>query len=717
MKKRFILCGIVSVFFIMLSIVCALATTDGLSVLSAKDNHWNYSQEIIITENAGKILKDYPVPVRLNSSNFNFSKAKSDGSDIRFYSDNKTINYWIETWNSKNEEAVIWVKVPALPANGNSLILMKYGNAGVVAASNGKKTFDLFDGFDDSTSSELYWNTKSAGGGMVKFGNGICKVLAPVVHAYDSSAIYSKDSFDINSMFVVKRMKVTTGTDNRGPLLRQGFIDQIDSGTNEIRHETEFANESRVSWETVYRNQRYNPYDLTDVFVPERNWYVSEIAWFEENDTRKIAWFKNGVRELGMDYASNDFITNSPMHIYLYAASYPDSSKNTGYMEIDYVLVRKFVGIEPTVRIVSTQVKPDASVENTSGNISKNNSGNIYGSTSKNSSGSETVSASEVTPDSEVNNKVSAPEGVTQVQENMSENKTVNSNTIFPEYDVNISGIKLSSPYRFDFPVLVKEFDSSGINTIFLKVDSEDVWQYERFVKMARTQGISIHAVLLEDFNCSEKEALNTCQNSLNAVLDYNRKSLAPFDGIDIYIKPSTKEVSENNSIDYMTLFETAHQRAGENVSISASIPPHYSASNIDEIAPLVDFFIVRAYCGETGGLNSASSVIDAIALEMGEIRGAGSKGLIEVSVGEGFEDKVSIQKLFSALADYYSKDSAFLGVSTSDYDTYVCLPVKADPNQKKPLIPGLPRLTGFDAFSVFIACFGVFALLKVKRK
>jgi hypothetical protein len=536
------------VFFILLSIVCALATTDDLLVLSAKDNHWNYPQEIVITENAGKILKDYPVPVGLNSTNFNFSKAKSDGSDIRFYYDNKTLNYWIETWNSKNKEAVIWVKVPALPANGTSLILMKYGNARAVASSNGKKTFDFFDGFDESTSSELYWNTKSAGGGMVKFGNGICKVLAPTVHAYDSSTIYSKDSFDINSMFVVKRMKFTTGTDNRGPLLRQGFIDQIDSGTNEIRHETEFANESRVSWETVYMNQRYNPYDLTDVLVPERNWYVSGIAWFEENDTHKITWFKNGVRDRGMDYASNDFITNSPMHIYLYAASYPDSSKNTGYMEIDYVLVRKFVGIEPTVRIVSTQVEPAASAEN------------IFGDTSKNTSGSETVYAPEVTPDSERNNKVSAPKGVTQVQENLSENKTVNSNTLFPEYDVNISGIKLSSPYRFDFPVLAKEFDSSGINTIFLNVNSEDVWQYERFVKMAHTQGISIHVVLLEDFNCSEKEYLSTSQNSLNAVFDYNIKSLAPFDGIDIYIKPSTKEVTENTSIQAVSkLFWIVH--------------------------------------------------------------------------------------------------------------------------------------------------------------
>jgi len=713
MKKRFIVCGIVSVFLMFFFTGYALATTDNFRVLSAKDNQWNYSQEIIITEKAGKTLTDYPVPVGLNSSNFNFSKAKIDGSDIRFFSGNQTLNYWIETWNPKNEEAIIWVKVPDVPASGTSEILMKYGNSGAIAAaSNGKKTFDFFDNFDRNTLSDLDWNSKGTGGGKVEFENGICKVLAPTVHAYDSSTIYSRNSFGINSMFVIKRMKATTGTDNRGPLLRQGFIDQIENRKNEIRHETEFANESRVSWETFYRNQKYNPYDLTDVLVPEGNWYASGIAWFEENNTRKIAWFKNGIRDSRMDYASND-LTNSQMHIFLYAASYPDSSKNTGYMAIDYALVRKFVGIEPTVSVVPTQMGPDASTENISGNTSKNTSQPEI------ASGSENGSEPEVIPGSELNNKVSAPEEVSQVQENLSKNKTGTSDTIFPEYDVNISGIKLSSPYKFDFPVLVKELDSSGINTIFLSVKSGDVWQYERFVKMAHNEGISVHAVLLEDFNCSEKGALNACQESLNAVLEYNGKSLAPFDGIDVYIKPSDKESSEN-IIDYRTLFETAHQKAGENISVSASIPPYYPASEIEKIVPFVDFFIVRAYCGDIEGLNSAPSIVDAIAPQMGEIRGAGSKGLIEVSVDEGFEDKVSIQKLFAALADYYSKDSAFLGVSTSNYDTYACLPVKADPEKKEsriPGLPGLPKLPGFNALSGFIAFFGVFALLRVKRK
>ena len=702
MKNRFIVCGIVSVFLIFSFAGFAMAANDNVLGSSLKDDQWNYFQEIIVNETAGKILTDYPVPVGLNSSNFNFSKAKGDGSDIRFFSENRTLNYWIETWNFKNQEATIWVKVPSIPANEASKILMKYGNSEAMTASNGKKTFDFFDNFDGNTLSSLDWNAEGTEGGTVKVENGICKVLAPIIHAYDSSTIYSRGSFDINSMFVIRRMKVTTGADNRGPLLRQGFIDRIESRKNEIRHETEFANESRVSWETVYKDQKHDPYDLTDAPAPEGNWYVSGIAWFEENHTRKITWFKDGIRDSKMDYASNEFITNSPMHIYLHAASNPDSLNNTGYMAVDYVLVRKFVGTEPTVNVVSNQTGSNASIE-------------------KNAS-IENISGSTVTSQPDLNNKTFTPGEVSQVQKNQGENKAGTLDTGFPKYNVSISGIKLSSPYRFDFPTLAKELDSSGINIIFLGVDIKDVWQYERFVKMAHEKGFAVHAVLLEDFNCSETGTSNACEDSLNAVLDYNIKSLAPFDGIDVFIKPSDKEGSENTS-DYSTLFEAVRQKTGKNISLSASIPPLYPASKIENISPFVDFFVVRAYCGGIEGLNSASTIIDAVALQMSEIRGAGSKGLIEVCADKGFEDKNSIQELFADLADYYSNDPAFMGVSIYNYDTYVSLPAKADPNKKEsqipglPELPGLPRLPGFSVLSVLIVFFGVFALLKVKEK
>ena len=711
MAKRSTVYGIISVFFILLLTGCALAATGGTSGLSTKENSWNCSQEILITENTGKTLQGYPVPVSLNSSNFNFSEAKSDGSDIRFSSGDRTLNYWIETWDPENEEALIWVRLPSLPANKTGKILMRYGNPVAEAMSSGEKTFDFFDNFEGNRLNELEWNAESAGGGLVEVKNGICNVAAPKVHAYDSSTIYSKDSFEINSMFVVKRMKVTTGADNRGPVLRQGFIDQIDSRKNEIEHETELANESRVGLEITNRKQKSTFYDLTDVNVPEGEWYVSGIAWYEENNTRKVSWFKNGVRDSRMDFASNDSVTDLPMHVYLYAASYKDSSKNTGYMAVDYVLVRKFVGTEPTVRIISAQgdnnVSSGSVSENNSENVSENNSENISEPGVSPQTGA--LSDPHAAPGSELNSEVSAPEGVAQVQENLSQNEKGTPELPFPEYEVGISGIRLSSPYGFDFPALVKELNSSGIDTVFLSVDSKDVWQYERFVKMAHEEGISVHALLLEDVNCTEKGAEDTCQDSLNTVIGYNEKSLAPFDGIDIYVNTSAGENSTENAIDYRTLFETANKEAEENVSISASLPLNYTASKIKEIAPFVDSFIIRAYPGETEKLNSVPGIVDAVALEMGEIRGAGSRGIIEISAEEGFKDKFSIQELFAGLADYYSSDSAFLGVSIFNYDTYRVLP-RTQPEEKK-----FP-ISGFKALPLLLAGLGAFALLKVKR-
>lgn len=163
--------------------------------------------------------------------------------------------------------------------------------------------------------------------------------------------------------------------------------------------------------------------------------------------------------------------------------------------------------------------------------------------------------------------------------------------------------------------------------------------------------------------------------------------------------------------MDYKPLFELANDSAGKNISISASIPSGYSASEIENISPIVDFFIIRAYDNGIKGLNSTSNIVDTVAPEMGEIRGANSSGIIEISVDEGFEDQLSIQNLFASFAEYYKKDSAFKGVSISNYDTYTALPVDAASEESK------FSLTGFKAFSVLLAGLGVFAILKMKRK
>ena len=107
---------------------------------------WSYWRKITIT-NPGGDLTDYQIRIELDGSNFDFSHAKSDGSDIRFYdSDGVTpLSYWIEEWD--DDHAVIWVKVPSIPSGGKK-IYMFYGNLSAESESNGEATFDFFDDFE-----------------------------------------------------------------------------------------------------------------------------------------------------------------------------------------------------------------------------------------------------------------------------------------------------------------------------------------------------------------------------------------------------------------------------------------------------------------------------------------------------------------------------------------------------------------------------------------
>jgi len=311
---------------------------------------WKYRKEITIKENSGRNLTDYQVLIELNSTNFEFSKAKPDGSDIRFTDESgKKLPYWIEEWS--DNEAKIWIKVPFIPANGETRIYMYYGNPDAISESNGDAVFEFFDDFSEPSLNTEKWVVFSQGG-EVKVENGVCKIIAPEPAERGSHAVISSTlKFDINSMFTVRRMKVTTGSDWRGPMLDQGFSEtRSGSGKNYVRHHTEFHRETWVSWDLCKEGNRYCPYrDWSDVDVSEGEWYVSGVAWYESNGVRRIAWFKNHVHDRNMDYSSNDYVPHKPMYVFLKAGSYWDEYDNTGYMAVDWAYVRKFTYPEPTV--------------------------------------------------------------------------------------------------------------------------------------------------------------------------------------------------------------------------------------------------------------------------------------------------------------------------------------------------------------------------------
>jgi LPXTG-motif cell wall-anchored protein len=105
------------------------------------DSNWHYRNAVTVS-NSGSALTDYQVKITLDSS-FDFTKAKSDGSDLRITASDETtlIPFWIENWNPPSS-ATIWVKVPSIPSGGTNMYLY-YGNPAASFDPSQTQTVDL----------------------------------------------------------------------------------------------------------------------------------------------------------------------------------------------------------------------------------------------------------------------------------------------------------------------------------------------------------------------------------------------------------------------------------------------------------------------------------------------------------------------------------------------------------------------------------------------
>ena len=207
-----------------------------------------------------------------------------------------------------------------------------------------------------------------------------------------------------------------------------------------------------------------------------------------------------------------------------------------------------------------------------------------------------------------------------------------------------------------------------------------------------------MHAMILEDPRCALKENHAKSLEAVEKVLDYNKKSLAKFDGINIDIEPYVDLDLEQVWQDYITLLEAIHDKTAGKTVLSVDIPGWYDESKIKDIAPNVDFFVIMAYDSGGEGWNTASEIEDAVASEMGTIRGEGSKAVIGIGVHEGFEDKGEVEKCVDELYKYYSADSAFSGVSIFKYESYSGLagvPEVSVPTGEEKGIPGFEAVFG----------------------
>jgi hypothetical protein len=131
------------------------------------DKEWRYRRQITFNNTSANLgttpqaLDNFPVLVKLTSSNFDFAKAQSAGQDIRFTDSDGTtlLNYDIDTWDAVAQLATIWVEVPQIATGNTDSIYAYYGNATATDAQSPASTWD--SGFS------AVWHMNEASGSSV----------------------------------------------------------------------------------------------------------------------------------------------------------------------------------------------------------------------------------------------------------------------------------------------------------------------------------------------------------------------------------------------------------------------------------------------------------------------------------------------------------------------------------------------------------------------
>jgi len=149
-------------------------------------SQWKYRKRITI--DGSKIdanLTDFPVAVILNSSRFDFSKARSDGFDIRFTDANgNLLKYERERHDAQNQVAEYWVKIPSVLSGQNTIFYIYYGNPNT---SDGADPTNVWDSnfkavwhMKDYTTSQILDSTSNNNTGNKKGANEPLEVEAKI---------------------------------------------------------------------------------------------------------------------------------------------------------------------------------------------------------------------------------------------------------------------------------------------------------------------------------------------------------------------------------------------------------------------------------------------------------------------------------------------------------------------------------------------------------
>lgn len=100
-----------------------------------------------ISSNA--ILVDFPLLLRLDKENFDFSQALPQGDDIRFSkTDGASLSFEIEQWDTLAKKAAVWIRIDTIYGKRTEQrFVIKWGDSAVQSRSSGEEVFKSTSGF------------------------------------------------------------------------------------------------------------------------------------------------------------------------------------------------------------------------------------------------------------------------------------------------------------------------------------------------------------------------------------------------------------------------------------------------------------------------------------------------------------------------------------------------------------------------------------------
>lgn len=127
---------------VLVSLLALLLCTFSLSSHAWWNNEWTSRKKVTLNSPVVGEVVDAPILIRLHTGNFDFFSANDDGGDLRVIAadDATELKFNIEKWDSANQLALVWAKVPKL--SPQTEIFLYFGNENAVSASDPKGTYD-----------------------------------------------------------------------------------------------------------------------------------------------------------------------------------------------------------------------------------------------------------------------------------------------------------------------------------------------------------------------------------------------------------------------------------------------------------------------------------------------------------------------------------------------------------------------------------------------